>query len=132
MTVHRGDDGLEATMTETTCRSVMRHSDLFAIDARESDYTASDSIMRDSPDNNLSDAEYSLPLSGEEIERRELISLADVCFEMFHIRELKRPHLILPELEQAFPEFSQSELLQGIAMALTWRRILRDAGRPMH
>lgn len=88
--------------------------------------------MRDSTENNTTDENLSHRVAGEEIEQRELIALADVCFEMFHIRELKRPHLILSELQQAFPEFSESELLRGISMALTWRRILRDAGRPMH
>ncbi|MEY4669510.1 MAG: hypothetical protein RL518_2209 [Pseudomonadota bacterium] len=63
---------------------------------------------------------------------RELIVLADVCFEMFPIKELRRPGLIIDELRAAFPEFDEAEILQAISMALSWRRLLRDAGRPLH
>jgi hypothetical protein len=63
---------------------------------------------------------------------RELIILADVCFEMFPIRELRKPSLILDELRAAFPEFNEPDILRAISMALSWRRLLRDAGRPLH
>jgi hypothetical protein len=63
---------------------------------------------------------------------RELLVLADVCFEMFPIKELRRPHLILDELRAAFPDFEETDILKAISMALTWRRLLRDAGRPLH
>jgi hypothetical protein len=63
---------------------------------------------------------------------RDIILLADVCFEMFPIKELRNPHLILDELQAAFPEFGEPELLRAISMALSWRRLLRDAGRPLH
>ena len=63
---------------------------------------------------------------------RDLIVLADVCFEMFPIKELRKPHLILDELRAAFPEFPDTEILQAISMALSWRRLLRNAGRPLH
>lgn len=63
---------------------------------------------------------------------RELLVLADVCFEMFPIKELRRPHLILDELQAAFPDFEETDILKAISMALTWRRLLRAAGRPLH
>ena len=63
---------------------------------------------------------------------REILILADVCFEMFPIKELRRPHLILDELRAAFPHFNEPDILRAISMALSWRRLLRDAGRPLH
>jgi hypothetical protein len=63
---------------------------------------------------------------------RELLILADVCFEMFPIKELRNPHLILDELHSAFPDFEERDILKAISMALTWRRLLRAAGRPLH
>lgn len=63
---------------------------------------------------------------------KELVILADVCFEMFPIKELRRPHLILDELRAAFPDFEDSEILKAISMALSWRVLLRAAGRPLH
>ncbi|MEN9845901.1 MAG: hypothetical protein RIS36_1048 [Pseudomonadota bacterium] len=63
---------------------------------------------------------------------RDMILLADVCFEMFPLKELRKPHLILGELRSAFPEFEDAEILHAISMALSWRRLLRDAGRPLH
>ena len=63
---------------------------------------------------------------------RDIIVLADVCFEMFPIKELRKPHLILDELRSAFPEFDEPEILRAVSMALSWRRLLRDAGRPLH
>jgi hypothetical protein len=63
---------------------------------------------------------------------RDILVLADVCFEMFPMKELRKPHLILDELRSAFPEFDEPEIYRAIAMALSWRRLLRDAGRPLH
>ena len=63
---------------------------------------------------------------------RDIIVLADVCFEMFSIKELRRPSLILDEMRSAFPEFNDAEILRAISMALSWRRLLRNAGRPLH
>jgi hypothetical protein len=51
---------------------------------------------------------------------------------MFPIKELRKPHLIIDELRSAFPEFDEPEILHAISMALSWRRLLRDAGRPLH
>ncbi len=68
----------------------------------------------------------------ERRDARDLLLLADVCFEMFPMKELRKPHLILDELRAAFPEFNDPEILRAISMALSWRRLLRDAGRPLH
>lgn len=65
-------------------------------------------------------------------DHREILVLADVCFEMFSIKELRRPHLILDELVAAFPDFTEPEILRAISMALHWRLVLRAAGRPLH
>lgn len=65
-------------------------------------------------------------------EEKEVIILADVCFEMFPIKELRRPHLILDELRAAFPDFNEEDILRAISMALTWRRMLRSVGKPIH
>jgi hypothetical protein len=65
-------------------------------------------------------------------EHREIVILADVCFEMFSIKELRRPHLILDELVAAFPDFDEPQILRAISMALHWRLVLRAAGRPLH
>ncbi len=65
-------------------------------------------------------------------EHRESIVLADVCFEMFSLKELRRPHLILGELVAAFPDFDETQILRAISMALHWRLLLRAAGRPLH
>jgi hypothetical protein len=51
---------------------------------------------------------------------------------MFSIKELRRPSLILDEMRSAFPEFNDAEILRAISMALSWRRLLRNAGRPLH
>jgi hypothetical protein len=51
---------------------------------------------------------------------------------MFPIKELRKPHLIIDELQAAFPDFDEPDILRAISMALSWRRLLRDAGRPLH
>ena len=81
--------------------------------------------MTDIPQTHLS-APY------ERHQTRDILVLADVCFEMVPMKELRKPHLILDELRSAFPEFDQSEIYRAIAMALSWRRLLRDAGLPLH
>lgn len=62
----------------------------------------------------------------------QILVLADVCFEMFAIKELRRPHTIIDELHAAFPEMTETDILKAISMALNWRRLLRAAGRPLH
>ena len=63
---------------------------------------------------------------------RSLILVADACFEMFSVRELKKPRTILPELRAAFSECCDEEILAAVSMALSWKRLLRAAGKPLH
>lgn len=62
----------------------------------------------------------------------QILILADVCFEMFAIKELRKPHTIIDEIHAAFPEMNETDILKAISMALNWRRLLRAAGRPLH
>jgi len=64
--------------------------------------------------------------------REKLLMLADACFEMFSIRELRNPVTILPELSTEFPELSKEEIFEAAHLALSWRRLLRAAGKPVH
>lgn len=63
---------------------------------------------------------------------RALLPIADACFEMFSVRELKKPLTILAELKAAFPEWNEAEIMQAISLALSWKRLLRAAGKPLH
>lgn len=56
-----------------------------------------------------------------------VLEIADTCFEVFSAKELKNGETILHELVATYPELSQSELLQSINLALTWKRQLRRA-----
>jgi hypothetical protein len=64
--------------------------------------------------------------------REKLLTVADACFEMFSIRELRNPITILPELSTEFPDVSKEEILKAAHLALSWRRLLRAAGKPVH
>ncbi len=64
--------------------------------------------------------------------RERLLIVADACFEMFSIKELRHPVHILPELSMEFPDLSKEEILDAIRLALSWRRLLRAAGKPVH
>ncbi len=66
------------------------------------------------------------------ISREKLFIVADACFEMFSIKELRNPLRILPELSTEFSELSKEEILEAIRLALSWRRLLRAAGKPVH
>jgi hypothetical protein len=61
-----------------------------------------------------------------------LLALADACFEMFSMSELRKPLTILNELSLSFPDMSRPEIFRAVRLALSWRRILRDAGEPVH
>lgn len=65
-------------------------------------------------------------------DERFLVLIADACFEMFAVRELKKPQVILPELRVAFPECCDEEILRAVGMALSWKRLLKAAGKPVH
>lgn len=64
--------------------------------------------------------------------REKLLIVADACFEMFSMKELRNPLRILPELSTEFPDLSKEEILEAIRLALSWRRLLRAAGKPVH
>ena len=64
--------------------------------------------------------------------REKLLIVADACFEMFSMKELRNPLRILPELSTEFPDLSKEETLEAIRLALSWRRLLRAAGKPVH
>jgi hypothetical protein len=61
-----------------------------------------------------------------------ILTVADSCFEMYPTKELRRPGMILSELQTAFPDLEQPDILRAISLALTWRRLLHAAGRPLH
>jgi hypothetical protein len=65
-------------------------------------------------------------------DREKFLIVADACFEMFSIRELRNPLHILPELSTEFPELTREEILEATSLALSWRRLLRAAGKPVH
>ncbi|MFO0416476.1 MAG: hypothetical protein ACK5Y6_04235 [Pseudomonadota bacterium] len=56
-----------------------------------------------------------------------VLSIADTCFEMFSLQELKRPIAILHEIALSFPEATRSEIQDAINIAISWRRALRNA-----
>lgn len=64
--------------------------------------------------------------------RDRILRIADTCFEMFSIQELKRPITILHEIAHSFPEANRTEISEAIKLALSWRRALRDAGGWTH
>ena len=65
--------------------------------------------------------------SGQEKQNKKLVlQIADVCFEMFSIRELRRPLVVLHELAIAFPEASSKDFQEAIQLAISWRLALRN------
>jgi hypothetical protein len=64
--------------------------------------------------------------------RERILIVADACFEMFSMKELRNPLGILPELSTEFTDLTREEILEAIRLALSWRRLLRAAGRPVH
>lgn len=65
--------------------------------------------------------------------RKELVlKIADVCFEMFSIKELRRPLIVLHELAIAFPDATSSDIQQAIQLAISWRLALRDTRGMAH
>jgi hypothetical protein len=60
-----------------------------------------------------------------QLDNQLIMRIADVCFEMFSIQELKRPVAILREIALSFPEANAKEIQEAIKMAISWRRALR-------
>ena len=68
----------------------------------------------------------------DDAQNARFLALADACFEMFSMKELGKPLTILNELSASFPDLSRPQIFCAVRMALSWRRILRDAGEPVH
>jgi hypothetical protein len=68
----------------------------------------------------------------ETARRSVVIQIADVCFEMFSVRELRRPHVILNEILLSFPDSNSQEIREAISLALSWRISLRSLGNFVH
>jgi hypothetical protein len=63
--------------------------------------------------------------TSSQLDNQRILRIADVCFEMFTIQELKRPVAILREIALSFPEANAKEIQEAIKMAITWRRAMR-------
>ena len=64
--------------------------------------------------------------------QERILRVADACFEMFSIQELKRPITILHEIAHSFPEATAAEITEAIKLAISWRRALRYASGWTH
>jgi hypothetical protein len=60
------------------------------------------------------------------------LELADTCFEVFSLRELRKPKSILHELTASYPDLSLSEVTRAVSIALSWKRLLRAGARRIH
>jgi len=67
-----------------------------------------------------------------QLDNQLIMRIADVCFEMFSIQELKRPVAIIREIALSFPEANSKEIQEAIKMAISWRRALRGFNGWMH
>lgn len=77
-------------------------------------------------------SQTALPNTLERSRQARVLLVADACFEMFSIQELKRPITILHEIALSFPEATASEIGEAITLALSWRRALRRASGWTH
>jgi hypothetical protein len=68
----------------------------------------------------------------ETARRPVVIQIADVCFEMFSVKELRRPDVILNEILLSFPDANGLEIREAISLALSWRISLRSLGNFVH
>jgi len=57
--------------------------------------------------------------------KKLVIQIADVCFEMFSVKELRRPVAVLHELAIAFPEATSRDFEDAIKLAISWRLSLK-------
>ena len=76
---------------------------------------------------------HSAPHSPREAPRREqILRIADSCFEMFSIQELRRPRSIMQEVSVSFSDSTEAEIVEAISLALAWRRMLQGSARFVH
>jgi hypothetical protein len=64
--------------------------------------------------------------SQETRDKKLVLQIADVCFEMFSVRELRRPLVVLHELAVAFPEANSKDFQEAIQLAISWRLALKN------
>jgi hypothetical protein len=64
--------------------------------------------------------------------RDQVLLIADSCFEMFTIQELRRPRSIIREVAVSFSDSTEAEVLEAIALALSWRRMFHGSARFIH
>lgn len=64
--------------------------------------------------------------------RDQILRIADSCFEMFSIQELRRPRSIIQEVAVSFSDSTEAEVVEAISLALTWRRMLQGSARFVH
>jgi hypothetical protein len=68
--------------------------------------------------------------TGKDISSKQrLLELADTCFEVFSLRELKRSKHITKELSLSYPEATREEITSAIELAIAWRRTLIQAAK---
>jgi hypothetical protein len=72
-----------------------------------------------------SDSTISSP-SQETLNKKLVLQIADVCFEMFSVKELRRPLVVLHELAVAFPEANSKDFQEAIQLAISWRLALKN------
>jgi hypothetical protein len=63
--------------------------------------------------------------SVSQLDNQRILKIADVCFEMFSIQELKRPVAVLREIALSFPDANAKEIQEAIKMAISWRRAMK-------
>jgi hypothetical protein len=63
---------------------------------------------------------------------KQVLEVADSCFEVFTAKELRQKETILSELVASYPDLSKLDLAKSIDLALTWKRQLPRASRRAH
>jgi hypothetical protein len=66
------------------------------------------------------------------IRREQVLVIADSCFEMFSIQELRRPQSIVHEVAVSFSDSTEEEVREAISLALSWRRMFHQSARFVH
>jgi|688.fasta_scaffold2080288_1 hypothetical protein len=71
-------------------------------------------------------------LTHESSQRSLVLEIADVCFEMFSTKELRRPELILHEIALSFPLATTQNIREAVSLAHSWRVSLRALSGLIH
>lgn len=59
--------------------------------------------------------------------RARVLTIADSCFEVFTIRELMHQQSIRDEVLSSFTDSDESEIMEALSLALSWRRVLAES-----